>query len=161
MGRQTDGWMNRHEKSIPLSHPINTVCKGGVEGGGWGGEGYKKQNGKQSTCCRSRCSVQARNFSFGAQGLLPSKKLGTIENIWGQHNFFFLCLTQSEHLMILSSLSYTSHGNNRNQGSWKPRFIWLLSFSLVFGLSRSLSAAAAGGEGSDWLLVDWEGPFFT
>ena len=76
-------------------------------------------------------SVRARNFSFGAQGPLSSKKLETIEKIWGQHNFFFLCLTQSEHLMILSSLSYTSHGNNRNHGSWKPRFIWLLSFSLV------------------------------
>ena len=53
-------------------------------------------------------------FNFGAQGPLPSKKLGTIKKIWGQHNFFFLCLTQSEHLMILSFLSYTSHGNNRN-----------------------------------------------
>ena len=60
--------------------------------------------------------------------------------------------------MILSFLSYTSHGNNRNYDSWKPRFIWLLSFSLVFGLSCSLSAAASGGEGSDWLLVDWERP---
>ena len=36
----------------------------------------------------SKGSVQARNFSFGAQGPLPSKKLGTIEKIWGQHNFF-------------------------------------------------------------------------
>ena len=31
-------------------------------------------------------SVQARNFSFGAQGPLPSKKLGTFEKIWGQYN---------------------------------------------------------------------------
>ena len=35
-------------------------------------------------CCS--VSVQARNFSFGAQGPLPSKMLGTFEKIWGQYN---------------------------------------------------------------------------
>ena len=43
-------------------------------------------------------------------------------------------------------------GDNTVFDSWKPWFIWLLSFSLDFGLSRSLSAAAAGDWGSDWSL---------
>ena len=38
-------------------------------------------------------SVQARNFSFGAQGPLPSKTLGTIGKIWGQYSFWFLKAT--------------------------------------------------------------------
>ena len=91
---------------------------------------YRKKT-IRDMCCQRRQTVFKSGISvLGPKGPYPPKR-------WGQ---------------------LINTGDSSVFDSWKPRFIWLLSCSLVFGLSRSLSAAAAGGCGSDWSLIHWEGP---